>query len=321
MRINRFQQILIGVLIVQVALSVFLLWPHQAVSNAELLLGGMTKDQVVSLTIADGKGVSSTFARADAGWVLPDRDNFPADSIKLEGMLDNLAKIKMDRLVTQTVDSQARLKVAADDFATRVTLNLSDGSSKIIYLGTQAGVGANNVRLDGDNNVYLTNVISSYEVGANAGAWIDTTYLQLEYADMSYLNFTNSLGVNEFQKGADGSWTMSGLVGDETFNPNNLTSMLNRLAIVSMAEPLGKENKAEYGMDAPLAVINVRTENAVNGSQDITLTVGALNTETNQYYLKSSASEYYVTIPNYSVETFITRSKVDFLTVHSTPTP
>jgi len=321
MRINRFQQILIAVAIVQIALSAFILWPRQAVSSGELLLGGLTKDQVASVTIESGEGVSSSFARTDTGWVMPDRDNFTADATKLENMIDSLASIQIDRLVTQTVESQAQLKVAQDDFYTRVTLTLSDGSSKTVYVGTSAGTGATHVRLDGEDNVYLTDEVTSYNLSADAGSWVDTTYLTLEFTDMVYMSFSNAQGDFVFQKGADDTWTMSGLSAGEVFNSNNLTSMLNRLANVSMGEPLGKEELPEYGMDEPTAVIEVRTANEVSGDQEVVLTVGALNEETNEYYLKSSASEYYVTIPNYSIEPFIIRGKEDFLTVEATPTP
>lgn len=320
---NRIQKILAGVIVLQIALGVIIYWPKTPISTkGNLLLAGIATDQVTGLSLENTDGTQSAFQKqADGTWLLPNVDNFPADAAKLTELLDKLLKIRDGRLVTETTSSQARLQVADDSFYNKVTLGLADGTSKILYIGTTAGAGATHVRLGGTDQVYLTDQLTSYDADAAVNNWVNVEYVKTEYADINYLTFSNANDTVEFQMDAAGEWTMSGLVGDQVFNPNNLSSMLNRLTILNLLEPLGKTEKPEYGMATPSATIFFKTHNADTGDQEITIVVGALNPDGNAYYVKSSTSEYYVLVSSYNLDSFVNRTKNDFLTVHATATP
>jgi hypothetical protein len=320
---NRTQKTLAAVIVLQVAIGAFIYWPKTPISRqGALLLSGITSDQVTSLTLENTDGTQSSFQKqVDGTWLLPQADDFPADATKITDLLDKVFKIRDGRLVTETTSSQKRLQVADDSFYNKITLGLADGTSKIMYVGTTAGAGATHVRIGGQDSVYLTDQLTSYDADAAVNNWVNVEYLKETYADINYLTFTNASDTVEFQMDSAGTWTMSGLVGDEVFNPNNLSSMLNRLTILNLLEPLGKTEKPEYGMATPSATIYFTTHNADSGDQEITITVGALNADGNAYYVKSSTSEYYVLVASYNLDSFVTRTKVDFLTVHSTPTP
>jgi hypothetical protein len=320
---NRTQKILAAIIVVQVAIGVFLYWPKTPISSqGALLLGGATSDQVTSLTLENTDGTQSVFEKqADGTWLLPQADDYPADTTKITALLDKLVKIRDGRLVTETTSSQKRLQVADDAYYNKITLAFADGTSQTLYIGTSAGAGATHVRLSGQDSVYLTDQLTSYDADAAVNNWVDVEYLTTTYADINYLTFTNAEDTMEFQLDSAGTWTMSGLTGDQVFNPNNLSSMLNRLTILNLLEPLGKTEKPEYGMATPSATIYFTTHNAETGDQEITLIVGALNADKNAYYVKSSTSEYYVLVSSYNLDSFVTRTKNDFLTVHATATP
>jgi hypothetical protein len=320
---NRTQRILAAVIILQVAIGVIIYWPHTSVSSQGApLFEGLSQDQVTSLILEGADGTVSVFQKQpDNTWLLPAADNFPADATKITELLDKVFKIRNGRLVAQTESSLQRLQVADDKFASKITMGMADGTTKILYVGSSTGEGATHVRLGDQDIVYLTDQLTSYDTDAAVNNWVDVVYLKLTYADINYLTYTNSSGTVEFQMDADGTWSMSGLTGDQVFNPNNLSSMLNRLTLVNLLEPLGTENKPEYGMDNPAATILVRTHNADTGDQEITLTVGAKITDKGAYVLKSSTSPYYVLISDYNMDSFVTRTLYDYLTVHATPTP
>jgi len=318
---NRTQQILIAVILVQIVIGVLVFLPQGSPVSAEVLLfSGLSKDKVTSLSL-ESSGSKISFTKEGDLWVLPDADKYPADVTKIEAFLDKVLAIRNDRLIAENESSFKRLQVTAEDNVAKISFTTSDAKSYLLLMGSASGPAATNVRLDGQDKVYLTDKISTWDVSIDASNWIKVVYLETTYADMTYMSFSNQNGTFTFEKDVDGNWNMDGLSGDETLNPNNLISVLNRLTLLNMSTPLGKENKPEYGMNNPSAVVVLRTNNAVDGEKEFTLTIGALNTDKNNFYVKSSASDYYVLIPNFSVDSFITRKKDDFLMVHATPTP
>lgn len=318
---NRTQQILSALIIVQIVIGVLVFLPQGASTSAEVLLfSGLSKDKVTSLTV-DSSGSQISFTKEGDQWVMPDNDNYPADITKIEAFLDKVLAIRNDRMIAENETSYKRLQVTAEEYVAKISFTTGDGKSYVLLMGSTSGPAATNIRLDGQDKVYLTDRLTTYDVSTEASNWVDTTYLKTNYEDINYLSFSNQNGTFSFEKDTSGNWSMAGLTGDETLNSNNLISVLNRLTTLSMTTPLGKENKPEYGMDTPSAVVIVRTSNATDGEKEITLTIGAMNADKNKFYVKSSTSDYYVIIPNYSVDAFISRSKEDFLTVHATPTP
>src|SRR3954464_2595566 len=79
---DRRNQILSVVLIIQVALVAFVFWPSQN-SNAAVgkLLSGVKAADVTDIKIQDDKKTVH-MAKADGKWVLPDNGNYPVNEIQ-----------------------------------------------------------------------------------------------------------------------------------------------------------------------------------------------------------------------------------------------
>ncbi len=330
---NRTNQILAAVLAVQIVLVAVAFWPRPAtVAGGESLLAGLEADQVTQLTISDAAGKQIRLAKETGNWVLPEADGYPCQANKVPELLEKIAALKTNRLVTQTPASHKRLGVADDAFQRKIELTLADGTTHQLYLGTSPSYGASHVRAEGRDEVYLAS-LSASEAGVNASNWVDTLYFSVAQDQIVAMTLENANGRFEFEKAEDGTWKMQGLAADETLNENNVTGMASRIASLQMLRPLGKTEQDDYGLDAPNAVITVQTRDAEGNEKTHTVRVGSKSaeavgateaagaTQDNSYVVSSSESPYYVRVSEYTVKSFVERTRDDFLKQPPTPTP
>ncbi|TEU17985.1 MAG: DUF4340 domain-containing protein [Anaerolineales bacterium] len=314
---KRHNQILAGILVIQIILGIVVFWPKSAATGAsEPLFPDMEVGDIVDLAIADADDNSVQLKKVSGDWVLPDADDYPAQADKITPLLDKMVGLTTGRLVTRTDASHKRLQVAPDDFMRRIDFETADGTKHTFYLGSSPRYGTTHFRVDGQSETYLTSELSTWETKADAASWVDTAYLSVSQDDVTKMTLENTNGTFTFTKDDEGTWTMDGLAADETLDENKVTSLIQRAASVNMTSPLGKEKKATYGMDEPNAVVTLET-----GDKTITLRVGAKEPDANRYVVISSESPYYVRVSEYSVKDLVEKTRDDFLQVPPTPTP
>ncbi len=315
--LKRRNQILAGILIVQIVLSAVVFWPKSAATGAsEPLFSDVQAEDIVALTILDADGNSIALRRVMGDWVLPDADDYPADADKITEVLDKIVGLTSSRLVTRTDASHKRLKVATDDFERRVEVETQAGTEYCLYLGSSPSYGATHFRLDGQSETYLTGDISTWEANAKAPAWIDTAYVSVPQEEIARLTLENQSGTFNFAKDDQGAWTLAELAAGDILDQTKVDALARRVASVNMVAPLGKTESDAYGMGAPSAVVTLEA-----GDRTVTLRVGTKDPSDNSYVVISSESPYYVRVAEYSVGDLVEESYDDFLQVSPTPTP
>jgi hypothetical protein len=313
---KRHNQILAGILVIQIILGVVVFWPKSAATGAsEPLFSDLAADSIVALNIADADGNSIQLKKVSEDWVLPDVDDYPAQADKITPLLDKIVGLTTGRLVTRTDASHKRLQVAPDDFMRRIDLETADGMKRTLYLGSSPRYGATHFRVEEQSETYLTSELSTWETEADAASWVDTAYLSVPQDDVTKMTLENANGTFTFTKDDEGTWTMDGLAADETLDEAKVTSLIQRAATVNMIQPLGKEEQTAYGMDEPNAVVTLETKDKTT-----TLRVGAKEPDANRYTVISSESPYYVRVSEYSVKSLVEDMRDDFLQVPPTPT-
>jgi hypothetical protein len=330
---KRHNQILVGILVVQIILSVVVFWPRSSAAVAgEPLFPDLESGDVVALTITDANGDEIRLSKVDGDgstelaeggstelaevWVLPDADDYPAQVDKITPLLDGITGLTTGRLVTRTDASQERLQVASDDFQRRIEFETQDGAMYILYLGSSPSYGATHFRVGGQSETYLTDAISTWETGATAASWIDAAYLSVTLADVNKVTLENNNGTFVFVRGGEDNWIMEGLAEDETLAETNVTATIGQAASLNMIDPLGKAEQASYGMDEPNAVATLETD-----ASTITLRVGAKDPGDNSYVVISSESPYYVRVSEFGVRNLVDNARDNFLDLPPTPTP
>jgi hypothetical protein len=316
---NRGNQVLAGLLVLQIVLAVVVLWPRQqAIAAGDPLLPELDADQVTGLTVRDGEGGIVRLVKRGDAWVLADAGDYPATVGTVPGVLAKIAALNDGRLVAETQDSHARLEVAGDQYVSKVELELQDGSVHTLYLGSSPSYGAAHVRVEGQDQVYLASDLSDQDVATRLSAWIDTSYFSVPSDQIVAATLENKNGVFEFSKEGQ-EWTVADLDEDETASSANLSALISRATSVRMLRPLGKEPSDEYGMQEPSAELVLYARSPEGTETTYTLAVGAQDAD-GSYVLKASESPYYVQVSEFTAQDWVENGREDFLELPPTPT-
>lgn len=317
---NRLQQILLAILVIQIIGAVIVFMPRSTNAQSDPLLTEYKADEVVKISIDDYEKNHADLIKDGSNWVylLPSQDTFPLEADKAKKVLDQLGQAKNNRMVTRTVTSHKQLKVAEDDFVRKIILEMKDGKKTTIFVGTQPGGKTSHVRIDGQNEVYLIG-LDSYDFGATANNWIDTTYVNIPGDTITSMSVKNAQGTFDFEKDSSGTWQMKSLSG-KPFDVDKFLPLVNRMGTLRMTTPLSKKNIPDFKLDSPLAVITLNAKQG-DAPQTSYLTVGAKDEKTNGYVAKYSASDYYVKVDGYFVDDFVKMKMEDYIKQPPTPTP
>ncbi len=262
--LNRSNLVLFALLALQLALlaaSVLIAGGSESREIQPLLADIMPAD-VERLAIADDLDNSMTFARAGDGWVLPEADDFPLNGEQVDEILDKLASLDTRRLVASNPANFARLEVKEDDFRRRIEFVTGDGIATRIFLGGSGGVDTVYVRRAEKNEVYLASGLNSWELSTQVSTWLDAEYVSAPQADLLDIVVSNAQGTFAFQRDGD-AWTYAGLGDGDIFEDTRMPVILRNAAGIRLQEPLGLEALAEYGLDAPQAVVDVTYRQSV----------------------------------------------------------
>ncbi|GIV81913.1 MAG: hypothetical protein KatS3mg051_1267 [Anaerolineae bacterium] len=348
---NRLNKILAFILALQIVLlAARALWPEsESRASGEALLADFDTAAVTQLRISDGDGKQVVLKKDGDEWVLPDYGNYPALPTRVSLLLDKIKGLRTDRLITRSTTSHRRLRVSSDEFERLIEIEGGDSTHKL-YLGKSGGGNTLHVRLDDQPQVYLVSGLAVSDAGVAVSSWINTLYFSVPSDQVISLRLQNANGTFEFTKSGD-SWNMAGLAEGETLNEQALKTLLNQITALYMSAPIGKEEQADFGLDAPQATIILRVlepEETPEPTPDIaqsplmtatpdpqatptatptpqyvekeyTVLIGA--TRDDGVVAKSSASDYYVLLTEAVADRFTQKTRADFITLPSTPTP
>lgn len=310
--------ILASILAVQVALAAWLLVDNYTTGSAtgrapaQPLVANLTADDVSSVRIGDATG-SVLLAKSDDGWSAPEADGYPVTAATVTKLLSDVLAIDTGRLVADTPASQGRLRVDPNNYGRRIELDLANGAPVVVYLGSSPNANATHVRLDGQDAVYLTTGALAGEARSDLAGWIDTRYITASPDDVARVDLFNSSGRFALSKAADGTWRLDDQAIGETVDQAKANDLVSQLAGLQMVRPLGKQGKAEYGLEAPRATATLTLSGTQDMSQTITVDVGATNEAAGTYTVKSSASEYYVSAGKYAVQGLVEQTRAGLL--------
>lgn len=313
--IKRHHQILAGILIVQIVVSVFVFWPRPSTAGQrEPVFPDLDAEDVSALTIEDAQGSVVKLEEVTGEWVLPEAGGYPVRAEDVNSFLEKLVALSTGQLVTSSDTSHRRLQVSPNEFTRRISFETSDGTEHTVYLGSSPQYGSAHFRLDGQSETYLTSDLSTFDVNATMSAWIDTTYPTAAQEEIDRVTLENANGTLVFEKEGEDSWTFADLGEDETLDTAQVTSIVRRASSVRMSKPLGTEERPSYGMEDPNAVVTLETD-----GKTVTLRVGAKDSDDAGYVVKSSESDYYVVVADASVKALVENGRDAFLKAPPTP--
>ena len=278
-----------------------------------LALGDRSVDR---LTIEGADNQQIVLTRQGEDWVLPETGNFPADSAKVDHLLEELKGLKRGLPVATTAGALQRFKVSDDAFERRVLLAQGDDTLATLYLGTSPGMRQVHARTADDEAVYVTK-FGLYDAPLKPEDWENKSVLHIPRDDVEQLSLaqltlsrTPDTGsgaapeAGDEQKADQANWTGEKLAEGETLNQANAEALVDKLAGLSIGGVLGDEAKPEYGLDAPALVLSVQRKDG----ELIEYRVGKRDKE-KDYVLKTSVRPEYFRLPNYTGDALITAAK------------
>lgn len=336
MRLSRTNIALVVILLAQIILVAFLYLSDDDAEGTSLARGGslvqnFDPEAYTSLILEDDSGQQIELGLVDGAWVLPSADNYPAQSARIQELLNTIERIQANRLVTRTASSHRRLQVAEDAFYRKLILRKADGSTTTLYVGSSGGGRTRHVRLEGEDAVYLTDEIAAGQLDPIISSWVNTVYFTIAADSLRQITIENANGITTLNR-EEGVWRVEGLAPNRVTDTVAVNPITNNLSNFRLTEPLGTEALPEYGLDAPLATVTIvaevpdpnalttddETEGMIEGAptetptetpepptilQTTTLLIGA-STDAG-YYAKYSESPYYVIISTTAGNLFV----------------
>ena len=311
-------RVLAAALVLQVALVAFVFWP-ESTPEAGPIFPDVEAGSITRVKITGPDGGTIEVARGSDGCVLPQADNYPCRTDRLNNLLDTLGGLVADNVVTRTASSHLRLRVSPSRFERLVEFETNAGKTYKLYLGSALTVSASHVRADGRDEVYKVSELTTSDAPVNSLGWIETEYLFVPQSFLTSVTIDNAKGRLVLQKDDDGWWTLEGIGEGEELDQARVNSLLTRAASVSMREPLGRQEIEEYGLGAPTGSYTLESRNDAGTAATVTLTVGAA--VQGGYVVKSSESDYYVLVADFEVDDMLQADKEYVLKPPPTPTP
>lgn len=317
---NKTQKTLLGIFVVQVLLIGFVFFSKRAVSVSNNPVFTDLKPEMVSkIVISDSTGKMVEIEKQGDGWVLPLQDDFPVKTVTLEGLINRLAEIRDNRLVSRNTSSHERLKIADDNFERKVQLTVN-GKVQTILFGSSPASNNIHFRLENGSNVYMTNAVTVNQMPVLITNWVNQTLVQLNSEKVNKINVKNAQGSFEFSKNADSQWQANKTESGGEFDATKWSSLLSAFTNLNLVEPVSKSIKPEFGLDKPAASITFSYVNESGEQATDELLIG--NTiENGNYYVKWSGSDYVFLVSGYNAERILNLKSSDYSTVPATETP
>jgi hypothetical protein len=270
---NRFNQLLIAALVVQIIIAGGIYISNQAPAAEQMHMALLSTDSntIDRITIDEGDDKHTVLSKVDGIWQLPDYHQLPASRSKVDEILAKLESTHSGWPVATTASSRERFQVADKNYQKKISVGKGDDALQTLYLGTSPGFRQLHVRRAGEDEVYVVK-LNSYEFPSQHTSWLDTALLQ-PGGDITSLQGSDFV----LNKQGDG-WQLA--EGDGEAVKQEIDKLINSLARVSV------QGVAEKTLD----------------NTDYVLTVKAAG-NTLQYRLFKDGNDHYISRNDY-VQTF-----------------
>ncbi|MBU2979135.1 DUF4340 domain-containing protein [Alteromonas sp. C1M14] len=278
------------------------------------------EDSVDKLIISGPDDSHVQLANIDGRWVLPQKQNFPANTAKVEQLLAQLSTTQVTHPVATSKSAQKRFHVSDNTFERRITLKAADKTLTQVYLGSSAAMQQVHARTDKSDDIYAIKM-ATYTIPVDSNDWVDKSLVQIDKSAITDLT-VNGLGIqrstvsapeasepNEHaEPGLSPAWEAPTLAANKKLDNDGVNTLVGLIANIQYDAVLGKDNKAEYHLSTPLLSLTVTTDK----QDDIDYQIG--KDDNDRYILKVSTRPEYFALADYRATALIDAAANDKLT-------
>ncbi|CCE02958.1 DUF4340 domain-containing protein [Bradyrhizobium sp. STM 3809] len=230
---------------------------HAAFEAKEPLVS-FVPSKVDQIAIDDDAGHNVTLQRKDGKWVIPASADFPADTTKINGLLDRIAGLKKGWPVAKTDAAAERFKVTEKVHERRVVLTSGGSRAGELLVGTSPAYRQVHVRA-GDASPVFAVELATYDIAAEPSAWMQQDMLDTPRDKIASVNVGDVT-----IEGKDGKFTLAGLGQDEKPRPDKIDALVSAMAHPPFDGVRGKGKAALSETDAPDVTVTLKR---TDGSQ------------------------------------------------------
>ena len=276
-----------------------LVYQHQQAAerppNAALLGKPLLKDlraaDVAAIKISGPKDVL-TVQRKQEGWVIGERDGFPADAAKVRDFVIKMIELKVGQSMPLGDKDRARLNL--DPSGTQVELDAQDGKplarlvvgkkyfKREVDNPDKAAADGRFVALPGEPGTAYIVSDPLAQASTKSADWIDRTAFQVEKVKTLELRFADGGGWKIERAADNADWKLAGAKPGEKLDVGKANAASYSLSTLSLADVAPKDAK-DTGLDKPTVI----TASTLDG---LTYEIRVGKAEGEDYYVSFSSS-------------------------------
>lgn len=207
--------------------------------------------------LEDSEGHHLALKKDQGRWLLPEAGSFPADSGKVQGLIDRLAGIQRGWPEATTAGAADRFKVAPGAYVRKLNLLTGGTARAIIYFGSSPGLRKMYCRGDNDPDIHSL-TLSQHELEMTTDSWIDTKILHLKPEQIKRIDLSGL----RLERG-EGGLAPADLAAGEEVVTEQRDGLVNRLAGLTINSILGAKDEPEYGLGTPVLRCTVELDNGM----------------------------------------------------------
>lgn len=232
--------------------------------------------------------------KADA-WVLPDTFDVPADSVKVNSLLDRLVALRRGLPIATSESALRRFKVTDSDFERRLVLAAGGKTLDTVYFGASPGLRKSDARSAEDKAVYAVD-LPTYELPTDVAAWLSPDLIRVDTAGLAQVGVSDGhtglqLVRNKASAGQPESWSDPELKGEEHIDSPHAIALVQQIAELRADAVLGTAALPAWQQDHPALVLTFKDDKGQTSQWTL-----SKPTEGDYYVLKTSGHPWYFSI-------------------------
>ena len=277
--------------------------PANAGTLGQPLLKDLKVSEVASIRIVEPKA-TLTLQRKEEGWVIAERDGFPADLGKVRGFVLQALGLKVGQ--SEPIGDPDRARLNLDQSGTQVEFDAADGKAlaklvvgrkyfrREVENPEKASADGRFVMLPADPKTVLIVSDPLRQASATSADWLDRRSFKVEKLKSLEVRYADGSRWRIERPADNAGWKLAGAGPGEKLDIGRANSASYSLGLLELADVAPQDAK-DTGLEHP-TLINATTLDGVAYS----IKVGKLEGE--NYYVRFPSSPYTVLVPKSKLE-------------------
>ena len=201
---------------------------------------------VDELLLEDSAGARLVLKKAGEGWMLPGLADFPADTARVQALVERVASLQRSWPEATTVEAAGRFQVAADRFERRLTLRGAGKDLGRVFLGSSAGLRRVYLRAEGDQDIFAVE-LAGRDQETDPNSWIDTAVLRLTPDQVARIDLPGFSLIRH-----NDALVVEGLGANEEMVAASRDSLVERITTLAVRGVLKADDPAAASLDNPV---------------------------------------------------------------------